>query len=148
MSGLPALPTTRDLPALFAFLEERLCVPFAWQRGYDCTSFALGAVAVQTGVDILADYPHWTSRRSAMATIPPFGLARAIDCHMDRTNPANAMRGDVAALYDDVFGVRLMVVEGRTLVGPGTSGLERLAREEMLFAWDATTARRVAVSDE
>lgn len=138
----------RDVPALIQYLEARLTVPFGWQRGFDCTSFALGAVEAQTDVDILADYPQWTSRRSAMAAIPPFGLAKAIDCHMGRIESAAAMRGDVAALYDDVFGVRLMIVEGATLVGPGARGLERSARSGMLFAWDALTARRAAVPNE
>ncbi len=136
----------RDIEALLAYLEKRMRRRFAWRRGSDCVSFALRGVQAQTGVDLLADIAGWRSRKQALAVAGALGgLEAALDERMDRVPPALAQRGDVAGLPDELFGVRLMLVEGARLVGPGERGLERLDRSTMMIAWSAATARRVAV---
>ena len=131
---------------MVTWIERRGARRFSW-RGGDCVSFALGGVKAQTGVDLLADIPRWRSQRQAARVVDTVGgLAEALDLRMDRVPTALAKRGDVAGIPDATFGVRLMLVEGRTLVGPGDSGLVRLDRSAMTIAWDAASARRVAVS--
>lgn len=140
---------SRDIAALLALIEARRDWSHEWVRGRCCVSFSLRAVDAQTGVDLLADIPRWANRREALAVAQSLGgLRSALDARMDRTAPALAKRGDVAALADRAFGVRLMVIEGPTLVGPGGRGLERLPRSAMTLAWSAETARRVEVPGE
>ncbi len=131
----------RDIEALLAWMERRRRRKFRWRRGSDCLSYAMGAVKAQTGVDLLADVPSWGSLREARAlAAAEGGIAAALDARMERIAPAMAQRGDVAGLPDARFGVRLMVVEGRTLVGPGEHGERRLDRAGMTMAWRASSA--------
>lgn len=138
---------TRDIPALIALIEERFARRFRWRRGHDCVSFAAACVAAQTGEDLLADLPKWRNQAEADAVIAAQGgLEHALDARLPRIAPALAQRGDIASLPDDsAIGIRLMVVEGSTLVGPGLRGLERLPRAEMVMAW---SAEREGVRDE
>lgn len=132
----------RDIAALLAWLDTGRHRRFAWRRGRDCVSFANGAVEAQTGVDLLAGIGPWSTRREAIQIAASVGgLEAMLDRHMDQVPPALAQRGDVAGLADRRFGIRLMIVEGRTLAGPGTRGLVRLPREAMTMAWSAATAR-------
>ena len=127
---------SRDHAALIAVIEYRANRPFAWRRGRDCVSFAAACAKAQTGKNLLAGVPRWTSRREALALAKMRdGLKVALDRRLDRIAPALAKRGDIAGLPDPLFGVRLMVVEGETLVGPGTRGLERVPRSCMTLAW-------------
>lgn len=133
---------SRNIAALIATIEARAGRPFGWRNGRDCVSFAAQCVAAQTGEDILADIPRWHTRRAALATAKAQGgLEAALDAKLPRIAPVFAQRGDIAGLRDDLFGIRLMVVEGETLVGPGTTGLERLPRSMMVLAWSAVTVR-------
>lgn len=128
----------RDIGALITLIEARLEAAFGWQRGRDCVSFAAACVLAQTGVDILAGVPGWRSRKQALALAKEQGgLEAALDARLAPIAPALAQRGDIAGLPDPAFGVRLMVIEGATLVGPGSAGLERLPRSEMVLAWSA-----------
>lgn len=125
---------------MIAAIEARSARAFAWRRGRDCVSFAAACVKAQTGVDILSDVPRWKSLREAVAVAEQVGgLAPALDEKLQRVPPALAQRGDIAGLTDDAFGVRLMIVEGETLVGPGARGLERLPRQAMTIAWSVTS---------
>lgn len=140
------MKAVRDIQAMLAFIEARRDWSHDWVRGRDCVSFALRGVDAQTGVDLLADIPVWSNRKEALAVARSLGgLRSALDARMDRVAPALALRGDVAALPDGDFGVRLMLVEGATLVGPGEHGLDRLPRSAMVRAWSAVSARRVHV---
>lgn len=130
---------SRDYVALVAAIESRARRPFAWRRGRDCVSFAAACAKAQTGQDLLAGVPRWKSRREALAFAEERGgLVTALDIRLDRVPPALAQRGDIAGLPDPLFGVRLMIVEGETLVGPGERGLERLPRSAMTVAWSVT----------
>jgi hypothetical protein len=126
----------RDPEALIAFLEERQATPFAWGRtANDCVGFALEAVRRQTGRRLLPGV-HWTTKRGADRVIRRLGgLEAAVDARLPSIAPAMAQRGDVAAVADDRFGVALVIVEGATLVGPGTRGTRRLPRAAMIKAW-------------
>jgi hypothetical protein len=127
---------SRDIPALIAAIEARSGRGFRWRRGRDCVSFAAACVKAQTGEDLLAHVPTWTTRAEALRMAQARGgLKLALDKRLSRIEPALAKRGDIAGLPDRLFGVRLMVVEGETLVGPGTRGLERLPRRAMTLAW-------------
>lgn len=130
----------RDIAALIALLDERIAVPFAWRGKRDCAHFADAAIAAQAGVSIIGDLA-WNSRREARAVIDAEGgLEAAMDRRLTRVPPALAQRGDIAAVPDRLFGIRLMVVEGVTLVGPGATGLERQPRGDMTAAWNTMSA--------
>ena len=104
----------RDQAALIAWIEAAQHRGFAWRRGRDCVSFALGGVEAQTGVDVLAGIALWSTLREArVVAAKDGGLAAQIDARMDRVPPALAQRGDVAGLPDKRFGVRLMLVRTR-----------------------------------
>ncbi len=137
---------SRDIPALIACIEAHSARPFRWRRGRDCVSFAGACVEAQTGVDPLADLPLWSTRKQALAVVEDEGgLEAALDARLSRIAPALAQRGDIAGVEaserDRRFGIRLMVVEGDTLVAPGLRGLERLPRSAMTMAWSAIGGR-------
>ncbi len=131
---------TRDIPALIDLIAERQARPFRWRRGQCCVSFMGSAVEAQTGVDVLADLPRWRNRKEALAVAEAEGgLIAAMDKRLSRIAPALAQRGDIAGAPDDPanpqLDIRLMVIEGATLVAPGTNGLERQPRGVMAMAW-------------
>lgn len=126
----------RNHDALIALLHDRARRPFAW-GSHDCVRFAAAAVKVQTGRNLLTGL-KWRSLKAARALIEQEGgLEAAVDSRLARVPPALAVRGDIAAVEDADFGIRLMVVEGVTLVGPGKDGLRRLPRTAAIIAWSA-----------
>lgn len=130
---------SRNFTALIETIEQRQTRPFRWRRGRECVGFSAACVEAQTGRDPLADLPAWRTRREALAVAEAEGgLEAAIDKRFVRIPPALAQRGDIAGLPDDLFGVRLMIVEGETLVAPGSHGLIRSPRHEMTVAWSIT----------
>lgn len=130
----------RNIAALIDLLDARVDVPFGWRSGNDCARFADAAIAAQTGVSVIGDW-RWHSRREARDVIAAQGgFEAAMDRRLGRVPVALAQRGDIAGVPDELFGIRLMVVEGATLVGPGHRGLERMPRSEMIVAWDVMTA--------
>lgn len=132
----------RNIAALIALLDERVDVPFGWRGGNDCARFADAAIEAQSGFSVIGDLV-WSSRREARAVIEAEGgFEAAMDRRLERVPPALARRGDIAGIADPLFGIRLMVVEGVTLVGPGYHGLERVPRPEMVVAWDVMSAGR------
>jgi hypothetical protein len=131
----------RDIPALIALLEARSTNAFSWRGGGDCASFAAQAVDAQTGVDVRGPL-RWSNKREARAVIAAEGgLEAAVDRRLERVSPALANRGDIAGVPCAQLGIRLMVVEGATLVAPGSHGAERQPRAAMTMAWDAMSAR-------
>jgi hypothetical protein len=137
---------TRDIAALIALIEARSALRFRWTRGRECVGFSGACAHAQTGVDPLAGLPSWRTRREALAVADAEGgLEAAVDRRLARIAPAMAQRGDIAGVpasgSDRRFGIRLMVVEGDTLVAPGARGLERLPRAAMKMAWSITEAR-------
>ena len=126
----------RDLDALLALLEERARVPFSWSSNH-CASFAARAVKAQTGRNPMAGL-RCRSRRAAAHLLDTLGgMEVAVDERLRRIPPALASRGDIAGVHDDDFGLRLLVVEGATLVGPAPRGLRRVPRAMMVAAWSA-----------
>lgn len=126
----------RDHEALLALLERRARRRFSWRR-WDCVRFAAAAVKAATGRDMLGSL-RWSSMRNAAAILADEGgLQAAVDRRLTPIAPALAARGDVAGVPDQRFGIRLMIVEGRTLVGVGAAGLERCPRAAMTLAWSA-----------
>lgn len=127
----------RDIPALIEMIEARTHTGFAWRGGRDCVSFAAAAVTAQSGVDPRGNL-RWNNKREAMAIIAAEGgLEAAFDRRFRRIPLALAMRGDIGAVTDAEFGIRLVVVEGAMILGVGGIGLERQPRQMMICAWDA-----------
>lgn len=129
----------RDIEALLAFIESRHYAPHAWGRdANDCAGFALAAVEAQTG-EKRAQRIRWASRAEALRVIGRFGgLEAAFDRYFQRIDPIQAMRGDIAGVPDEAFGIHPMVVEGALLVSPGETGNRRAPRSAMVMAWSAT----------
>jgi hypothetical protein len=126
----------RDVNALFRFLAERSTMPYEWgSRSNDCISFANAAVKAQTNKSAVGRL-HWKDERSAIRVVKAQGgLEKALDARFERVPPALAMRGDIAGVPDEHFGIHPMIVEGVTLCSPGTKGLKRLPRSAMTMAW-------------
>lgn len=127
----------RNVKALLAFIDERQNRPHEWGRenGNDCVSFVLGAVKAQTGHDRATSF-RWTDEKSGLKALKKAGgIEKAFDRWFTRIPPAQAMRGDVAGVPDERFGIHPMIVEGEMLVGPGDKGNKRLRRREMTAAW-------------
>ena len=137
----------RDVAALHAFIDGRRAVPHAWGReANDCVGFVLAAVEAQTGI-VVAPEATWADRAEALATIARYGsLEAAFDAHFERVPPALAMRGDIAGVADEAFGLHPMIVEGATLVGPGERGNRRVPRKAMTAAWSAISLRGPAAA--
>lgn len=126
----------RDHHAVTALLADRSRMPFDWQHN-DCVRFAKAIVEAQTGQHIALP-ASWTTARGAARVLKRLGgLEAAVDGLLPRVAPAMAMRGDIAGVADDQFGIRLMVVEGDLLAGPGPNGIRRVPRREMIMAWSA-----------
>jgi len=126
----------RNVKALLAFIDERQNRPHEWGRhANDCASFVLGAAKAQTGHD-RATAIKWHDEKSGLRAIKKAGgLEKAFDRWFVRIPPAQAMRGDIAGVPDERFGIHPMIVEGELLVGPGDKGNKRLKRREMTMAW-------------
>ena len=134
-------PLSRNIAAFVAYLEERQSVGHAWHDARDCVRFSVGAAAQISSKEPLVDL-SWSTRKEALIVCKNMGgIEAAMDLHYDRVAPALAMRGDIAGVVDDRWGVHLMVVEGAMLVGPGENGLVRLPRNQMIVAWDAMSIR-------
>lgn len=125
----------RDFDALLRFIADRANTPFGWEQPNDCVSFANKAGQAQTGRSHLGRL-RWKSKDGARRVIErEGGIEAAMDKRLRRIAPALAQRGDVAGVPDTQFGLRLMIVEGATLVGPGSRGLRRSPRGDMVAAW-------------
>lgn len=129
----------RDHDALLGLIEQVAAKPFAW-RDHHCVRFAARAVEAQTGRDPMAGIVCRTKREAIALLAEEGGLEAAVDRRLRRIAPALAARGDIAGVADDEFGIRLMVVEGATLVGPGAMGQRRVPRGLMVMAWSVEDA--------
>ena len=128
----------RDHEKLLAFLEQKTRSPFGWARSRNnCVTFAARAVKAQTGRDPLTGLKWQTLEEGERLLEREGGLEAAVDKRLRRIPPAMAQRGDVAGVADERFGIRLMIVEGSTLVGPGAGGNKRVPRAAMSAAWSA-----------
>lgn len=132
-----ALPEARDIEALLATIERWNRRAFNWRGARDCVRFAFACAEAQTGIDPMRGL-HWNSKRDALRVArSEGGLEAAIDARFARrVAPSEAKRGDIAALPDRLFGIRLLVVEGASLVAPGARGLGRQPRQQATIAWD------------
>lgn len=132
----------RDLAALHAFIGARHAQPYEWGReANDCVGYVLAAVEAMTGVRI-AKKARWKDSKGALRAIAKYGsLEAAFDAHFERVPPALALRGDIAGVPDEEFGIHPAIIEGVTLVGPGERGNRRLPRSAMTIAWSATKVK-------
>lgn len=126
----------RDIKALIAFIDSRQNTPHEWGRKKnDCVSFPLQAVKVQTGKN-RATALKWNDEKSGLKAIRKAGgIEAGFDRYFQRIPPAQAMRGDIAGVPDERFGIHPMIVEGEMLVGPALKGNKRLPRKAMTMAW-------------
>lgn len=127
----------RDHDALLAALSARATTPFDWRRN-DCVRYAAAAVKAQTGRNPLRGIKRWYSAAGARRVLDSLGgMEAAVSARLTPIAPAAAKRGDIAGVPDDALGLRLMVVEGETLVGPCGRGERREPRRAMTRAWSA-----------
>lgn len=141
ISGCSVQIRTRNIAGLLALIEARSDLPFGWTGERDCASFAALAARAQSGIDARGPL-RWEGLAEAFTVLrAEGGLAMAFDRRFNRVPEAMAQRGDIAAVADKRLGIRMMVVEGRALVGPGKDGLERQPRRDMIIAWDAMSAK-------
>lgn len=126
----------RDYEAMTAAIAARGTVPFDWKAN-DCARFAAAVVEAQTGKRPLKGL-RWRTAAGAKRVIERLGgMEAALDARLTPVPPSMAKRGDVAGVPDDELGLRLMIVEGATLVGPGPKGARREPRSAMTHAWSA-----------
>lgn len=113
-------------------------MPYAWGRkANDCSSFPLLAIEAMTGRNPVR--LSWSTQAAALRTIKRLGgLEKAIDRYFVRIPPSQAMRGDIAGVPDETFGIHPMLVEGEMLAAPSDKGLRRCPRRAMVMAWSAT----------
>lgn len=113
-------------------------MPHEWGRERnDCFAYILGAAKAQTGKD-RGTRIRWSSREQAHRVLKRLGGAEAaLDRYFVRIPPAMAMRGDIAGVPDETFGIHPMIIEGELLVGAGDKGNRRLPRRVMTMAWSA-----------
>lgn len=132
----PSPKATRNIAELLDFISSRKNVPYAWGRHKnDCVAFVLGAAKAQTGHD-RATRLRWETEKKALRLIKKVGgLEKVFDKYFKRIPPAQAMRGDIAGVADETFGIHPMIVEGERLVGPGEKGNRHLPRKAMIMAW-------------
>lgn len=127
----------RDHDALLAFIAGRTNTPHDW-RTNDCARYAAGAVEAQTGRRPLHGLGRWGTFAGACRVLAKLGgMEAATSSRLKPISPAMASRGDIAGVPDEALGLRLMVVEGETLVGPGETGNQRVKRSAMTHAWSA-----------
>lgn len=128
----------RNVGALHAFIDSRASTPHEWgDDKNDCVSNVLAAIEAQTG-ERRADDLRWQGETSGLRLIKRLGgLEAAFDRYFQRIAPALAQRGDIAGVPDPDLGIHPMIVEGETLVCPGTAGNYRVPRSRMTIAWSA-----------
>ncbi len=126
----------RNHDAMLAAIAGRAAMPFDWRRN-DCARFAAAMVSAQTGKTPLKGL-RWGTAAGATRVINRLGgMEAAVSARLTPIAPALARRGDVAGVPDEQLGLRLMIVEGETLIGPGERGLKRAPRAAMTHAWSA-----------
>lgn len=134
----------RNWPAWTRYIAGHSRTPFAYDAaGIDCGRFAAGAIEALTGRNPLGRlaWKNATGARMQIARLGKgAGFEAAVSALLTPIPPAHAHRGDIAGVADDALGVRLMVIEGATLVGPGDQGQRRQPRSAMIMAWSAGDA--------
>lgn len=125
---------------LAAFVEGRRKTPFAW-GSQDCIAFAADAVALLTGVDILAEYRGaYATEEEAEAILEAEGgldgLLKRLGLlfGMAECAPARAKRGDLVLVH---VGNQAMagVVTGNAVAVTGAGGVQFVPLRCIQRAW-------------
>lgn len=127
----------RDYDAWIAFIASRETVPFDWD-GNNCGAYAGGAILALTGRDPMPELNVRSEREARRLVLREGGMEALVNKRLRPIDIGAAQRGDLAGVADDAFGIRLMVIEGETLVSPGDRGNRRGPRSAMIRAWSAT----------
>ncbi len=127
----------RDYEAWIAFIASREAVPFDWD-GNHCGAFSAGAILALTGRDPMPELNVRSERDARRLMVREGGMEALVSKRLRPIAIGAAQRGDLAGVADDAFGIRLMVIEGETLVSPGDRGNRRGPRSAMIRAWSAT----------
>lgn len=124
-----------DVKAALAEIEGRIAMSFAWgSDANDCVSATAAVIRAHSGVDPI-DGLVWADEAQARAVIASLGgFEAAISSRLTPIEPAMAQRFD-AAMVLLPEGPLLAIVEGDSLVGPGTARQMRLPRRAMVRAW-------------
>lgn len=126
----------RDYDAWIAFIASRETAPFDWD-GNHCGAYAAGSILALTGRDPMVGLNVRSERDAQRLMRREGGMEAVVNARLRPIAIGQAQRGDLAGVPDDVFGVRLMVIEGDLLVSPGPRGNRRGPRSAMIRAWSA-----------
>lgn len=122
---------------LFAFVEARRHVAFAWGR-HDCGLFAADAVLEVTGQDFAAELRGYKSATGAARSLARYGLADVAQVPPTRglrPRPViDARRGDVVA-WRGALGLSLGVCLGERFAVPGPARLQFYPLDQAVAAW-------------
>lgn len=121
---------------LHAYITANMRKSFEW-GAHDCALFAAGWIKAATGIDMLANYPSWTSEQEAAEVIAlSGGLSAVMDRQFHRIEPAMAKDGDVALRKDIRTGQSgLCIFSGSHIVTTGENRLMFIDRSEAECAW-------------
>jgi hypothetical protein len=119
--GVVAVIRARDVAALIAFIDSRQLVPHAWGRR-PTTASASGWRDRGADRDRPGPISPGRTEPQALRIIKALGgMEAAIDALLERIPPAQAMRGDIAGVPDELLGIHPMIVEGEMLVAPASA---------------------------
>lgn len=125
-----------DWPArLYAYVESRRDVPFAWGDN-DCCSFAAGAIEAMTGERLDVGFERETAGHAAAMLADVGGVAGIADLKLGaRQSGRTARRGDIVLVEQsddrDLLGVAL----GVGVAVPGRAGVLILPRSAAVHCW-------------
>lgn len=112
------------------YIAAHLQKPFAWGSN-DCTTFVIGWLESETGIDYLSQYRPWSSAIDASRILKRLGgLEHMFDKHLTRINQNMAADGHIA-LIDGVASL----FSGPHVVAVGEHGLQFKNRTEAKCAW-------------
>jgi hypothetical protein len=124
------------------FFISRRDTPFAWGAN-DCVLFAADAVVAMTGTDFAGQFRgKYATATAADSTLRDAGYASILHAVADKLKDFKAVdwkyagRGDVVLFeLDGRQTLGIVALDGRTIFGPGVSGIERFPLKQATQAW-------------
>lgn len=118
---------------LYAFMESRRVMPFAWSSN-DCATFAADAVEAVTGERL--QIPQAGTPEAYARLVRDQGTLREMAGALlgDSIAPSYAQRGDVVLLMLDERET-LGICVGAEIAGPGADGLALVPMSHAVAAW-------------
>lgn len=89
------------------YIDAQRARPFVWGE-HDCCTFVFGAVKLRTGIDLMAGWPAYATRRGAAEALRAHGagtLLETVRAHMGEIPPARARDWDVVMASNGALGI-------------------------------------------